>query len=1498
MNYIKYLLFSIVLALFGVELNAQTFKKFTEDPAIFITEQKSFFEDIDNPNLKKTAKEFIELFTTEWNSGKISDEKKKLIIATANKMLKKKMKPIPHFKNYFSAIINFNNTNQTQISYKAWEESLDKLINRPTSTQFVDFLEISNFLFTENILYQSSTTTWKSNNNNYYFEFDSIPRIIFPSLNLSCYANNDSSVIYNTKGVYYPTLGKWNGQEGKILWERAGFSEDSVYANLNTYDINVKYSKYSIDSVTFYNKIYFSEPLLGKLDEKILAHQDEDKATYPRFDSYDKRLYIKNIFPQIDYEGGFSMNGSKFLGSGNEDLDANLIFYREGKEFVRTGAKNYIIRKDRISSADASVKIIWEEDSIFHPGLQMKYLYEENELSLLRGKEGISKTPFFDTYHKLDIYVEALYWKLSDPMIHLKMIKGVGNSSEAMFESSNYYSEGRYYKLLGIDETHPLSDLRKFAKDRDTNVVYVPTYANYLRIALPQIQALMLKMANMGFISYDINRDKVTLKEKLENFLLSRAGKKDYDVIQIVSKTESESNATINLLNFDLKLNGVSSVYLSDSQNVNIFPNEGKMILKKNRDFDFDGRIRAGMFDFYGKLFAFSYEKFKVDMPAIDSMSFYVKSFKPDEKGVYKYVKVKSVIEGINGDLQIDKADNKSGLKSLSQYPLFTSYKDAYVYYDKKSIHNGVYNRKNFYFHINPFQIDSLDNITTEGIDFTGSLTSSDIFPEFNEALSVQPDYSLGFIRKTPASGFPVYKGKGIYDSIIDLSNKGLRGKGTLKYLTSVSKSDSYLFFPDSTNASVQLFTINEQKSGVEYPKVEGLDVYEHWEPYQEIMIIKKVKTPISMYDLASKLHGSLFLTPKELTGSGMMAFNDAEMDARLFHFKNRTFNSDTVDFRLKSYDLSELAFSTYNYQAFIDYDKRKGEFKSNGGGSKVEFPINMYICYMDEFDWYMDKDEIELLNSKSNTTTNQYDNLDMKEIADIDLSGSEFVSIHPDQDSLRFFSPKAKYNLKENIIYAKDVKIIKVADAAIYPEKGELTILKKAEMKPLENAKILTNTSTKYHTIYDAIVNIKSRTNYTASGKYDYIDESGQKFPFELSKVSVDTTFQSFGEGSIADSALFRISPEFDFTGKIKFLSNIEFLHFNGCFKINQDCDNTTASWIKFKDYVDPLNIYIPLSDTIRDINNNKLEAGIFLANDTNEIYTAFLSPKFKLSDFDLIKARGYIFYDKENKEYKVSNKEKIKQIKQPGNYLSYSKDDCISYGDGKIDLAPNLGRVSMKTYGNINHFIIPDSSTLETVIILNFFFNDNALKLMNENIDKYPTLKGLDLTKSTFTKTLTEIFGNKEADKYIAEISLNGSLKKIPTELQSTFVLSEVKMKWDFLNKQFVSDGKIGIVSIDKKQINKYVNGYITLKKQKAGDEINIYIEFSENDWYYFNYKTNIMQALSSIPEFNTAIRETKPDNRTVKAENDLPNYQYTISTETKKKAFLKKVETEEEN
>ena len=645
------------------------------------------------------------------------------------------------------------------------------------------------------------------------------------------------------------------------------------------------------------------------------------------------------------------------------------------------------------------------------------------------------------------------------------------------------------------------------------------------------------------------------------------------------------------------------------------------------------------------------------------------------------------------------------------------------------------------------------------------------------------------------------------------------------------------------------------------------------------------------MYDLNAKLHGGLAHTPKGLTGHGTIKFNNAELDAKLFKFKNRMFDSDTSDFRLKSYDLSELAFSTFNYKAHVDFDKRMGEFKSNGGGSKVEFPINMYICFMDEFDWYMDKEEIDVANSSNKQA--DLDKKTIQELADIDISGSEFVSIHPSQDSLRFFAQRAKYSLKDNIIYAKEVKIIKVADAAIYPDNGDVTILKKAEMKPLVNAKILANVTTKYHVVYNALVNINSKKNYNASGTYDYVDETGAKFPFYLNKIGVDTSLQSWGSGFIPDTAKFRISPNFDFTGTLKFVANNEFLNFDGAFNIKHFCDNSYKPWIKFKSDINPNEIYIPIGDSLKDNLNGKLTAGILMASDSSKAYTAFLTKKNNYSDQDIIRSKGFIFYDKISDEYRISSKEKLKQLAQPGNYLSLTRNSCLAYGDGKIDLAPNMGRATVKSYGNIKHYMIPDTVSMDLVMYMDFLFNDDALKIIDQDLAKYTTLQAVDLTRLTFTKSLAEILGTKEADKNASEIQMNGAFKKIPSELQHTFFFGDVQMKWDKVNRWFVSVGPLGIVALGKNQVNKYVNGYITVKKSKNGDEMNLYIEFSSSDWYFFTYKSNVMYALSSSKDFNLAITGTKPDNRQIKAENNLPPYQYTIAPDLKKKSFLKKVE-----
>ena len=136
---------------------------------------------------------------------------------------------------------------------------------------------------------------------------------------------------------------------------------------------------------------------------------------------------------------------------------------------------------------------------------------------------------------------------------------------------------------------------------------------------------------------------------------------------------------------------------------------------------------------------------------------------------------------------------------------------------------------------------------------------------------------------------------------------------------------------------------------------------------------------------------------------------------------------ADTCEFRLVSQNsnLDELSFKTQNLNARVDFETRMGEFKSNSGESFVTFPENEYICYMDQFNWYMDSDDLEMENSKQAQSDINID-------TDLDLQTSNFFSINPDQDSLNFGSAKARFDIKKKRIICNEIEFIKVADSRI----------------------------------------------------------------------------------------------------------------------------------------------------------------------------------------------------------------------------------------------------------------------------------------------------------------------------------------------------------------------------------------------------------------------------------------------------------------------------------
>ncbi len=204
----------------------------------------------------------------------------------------------------------------------------------------------------------------------------------------------------------------------------------------------------------------------------------------------------------------------------------------------------------------------------------------------------------------------------------------------------------------------------------------------------------------------------------------------------------------------------------------------------------------------------------------------------------------------------------------------------------------------------------------------------------------------------------------------------------------------------------------------------------------------------------------------------------------------------------------------------------------------------------------------------------------------------------------------------------------------------------------------------------------------------------------------------------------------------------------------------------------------------------------------------------------------------------------------------------------------------------------MIPDSTSFELALLVDFPFDDKLLQMMYEDIAA-KNLRGIDITNNVFLKALTDIMGSKDAEKVIADLRLFGKFKKYPSELEHTLVLSDLKFKWNYATRSFISYGPIGINSIGKDQVNKYVNGYVEIERKRTGDVLNIYFEFEKGrNWYFFNCRNNLMQSISSSIEYNNYIRELKDDKRTVKKDKNGEEYSYIISNLRKKTDFLRRI------
>ncbi len=1465
---------------------AQTPKSFTHDDVKFAEEMKTFLEATN----KKEAGKLMERFQVPWTTGKFSSAQKEQIYSTCDAMLKKRLKAFPDFSNYLNALLGFSESEQLPESFDKWHAGINKYLKGSTR-QFSTYLEICYDLFATNTLYSSPSTTWKSGNNNYTFDFDSLPKIIFTKTDLTCLAKNDSSVIYGTAGTYYPSLKRFNGKGGKVYWDRAGLSRNEVYAQLNNYSIDISGSDYDADSVSFTNSTLFNGALIGSLREKILANVDVESASYPRFSSYDVGLEIQKLIKGATYEGGFSMQGSKIIGSGTASSPAKLIFYLDGKQFLEARSNSFVIRPERIVSDNTSVTFKLNNDSIYHPSVEFKYITEEKMLNLIRPSGKSTGTPYFDSFHEIDMYFDILTWKVDEASIDMKMFSGA-SGVKLTFESSNYFREQRYQKLQGISEVNPLYTLKDYAEKNNRRVISVEEYSQHLRVNEDQVRGLFAWLNTQGFIAYDPSTNLAVIKDRLYYYLSASVGKTDYDILEFNSQISSLANATLDLATFDIKMRGVPQVVLSDTQYVYVVPENQELILKANRDFHFDGRVRAGRFDFRGTDFLFSYDDFNIQMASIDSVSIGIPAEQPDENGQIRLIKLSSVLQKLTGTVRIELPNNKSSRKKNPSFPLFESAATSFVYYDYPFIFDSVYNRNTFYFQLVPFTLDSLDNFVPEALAFDGKLVSAGIFPDIEEKLRIQSDYSLGFKRALDDTGLPAYGGKGKYYEKLSLSNAGLRGSGKVEYLSSVTKSKDFIFFPDSTNADAYDFTIARTVlNGVEYPQVQGTDVFINWRPKDDKMFAYKKLNDFDMYVTQTMLDGNLILANTGLSGNGVAKFEEAQLLSNDFRFKQITFSADTADFKLASQEAGLLALETTNMNSFIDLELRFGEFKSNGDGSYVTFPLNQYICFIEKFRWNMDEKDVQFGASTAETQAQGAGNMN--------ISGSEFISINPAQDSLRWFSPYANYNLVDYKINAHEVKEILVADASVIPGDGEVEIGKNADMKTLNEAKVIANTTTRYHTMINADIDITGRKSFTGAGDYEYVDQLQIKHQLRLTLISVDTSYQTFAKGEVPDSLNFLLSPNIQYKGTFGIQAARPNPFFTGFARANHDCsDLITPNWFSFSAEIDPKGVNVPVVNPVNDA-RVPLSSAILFDKDSANVYATFLSVKRRPSDTEILSAEGLLSFDSGSRSFRIEpsldddSKKKTKEGEtvpfNHGNTFILDDARCAFKGNGNMNLGSNFGQFKVGTVGDIDFNPSNGKTDLDVMVDLDFFFNDEALKVMSELILSYPTLPPTNDNRPVYQEGMRVILGKEDADKFISEISLFGIPKKVPEKLSHSIFLSEVKLEWVKESLSFKSNGNIGIGIVAKNPVNRKVKGYLEIARKRSGDVFNFYFELDGITWFYFNYSRGVMQVISSEGKFNEIINNMKPEKRVASDKGGLAPYQYILSTDRKKNQFL---------
>ncbi len=1336
------------------------------------------------------------------------------------------------------------------------------------------------------------------------------PVIEFPAVDFELETRYDTTKIVQTKATLLILDKKVVAEGGTFDWTSAGLSQD-VKGTFKQFIFSSNRIALEAEGFELQYPSKIDSTVEGIFKFVSTKHSKPEHAKYPRFMSYNADISLKGLCEGIKYTGGFSLEGQKIHSScvslarskievfGNpgslksipSESDSTVSLELDSSSvdpttnYTSTNSENQIklfvakakffdLTEGSITSHPTAVTIYFGEDSITHPSVRLKFNCASGDLQLFKNKSIYRNTPFKDSYHAMEIDVDAIKWNIKDTSIYFRTVSGKQHVT-SYFSSINYFSKKRFSHLKGLYPFHPLTMLVAYSrKNGDTRKIYLNQLQEFSNQKKSTLDNSMKLLMRNGYIEY--NGDEIKLTDKTFFFVSSNAMDIDYDVIIIPSINPSKYNGELNLNNQLLTVYGVDSVYFSDSLDVNFHPRGRKIVVHKNRKFTFDGSVNTSIYNFNGRDFTFDYEKFNLDLIQIDSIKFTIDETDTVTGRSKGEKQIDNKLSYSSGTLYIDSSINKSGKERYARYPFFDANRGAYVYFDQPDVLGGVYDTT-VHFKIPPFGSDSMSS-KSDAVNFDGAFHSGGIFPVFDEKLGVMEDYSFGFVHPTPDTGYQLYNGHGNFKGTIRLDKEGIRGNGVITFLNTTIESEDFIFFTDSlTTVGNKSFTLKgktkELNDSITFPDVYIADYEVKWYPKKDSMLINNLISPFYLYDSTATLTGQLNVTHNGLNGQGIIEQKGSRTVAPLFHFEESILTGRNAEFEILSNVEGKPAVKSDFVKVAFDLDSGFATFgPEQKGFASNEFPYLQYKTSIDQGVWDINK---RIVTMSSSDTTEE--------------SSSYFYSTHPDQDSLVFTAGGAIYSMDSLSLHVTGIPYITVADGKIIPNQKELFIKENAKILPLENAEIIMDTLNEFHHLIKGNLEIDSRNKFKGSAYYNYVNLEGDslliKFnSFDLEEYQISknkTEYHTVCHGEVLAEDTFLFGPKMYYKGDATMYASERLLALNGEIRLDMNGELDAPGWFAYYKRDSIEQIFLK-TDSFRSKSKKKTYTGINYSYALRDYYPTMLGVRGGKKDYSVFQTKGVLTYDTTNHEFRVGDSLKIIGQAYEGELFAYNEEKETVRIEGILDLFghPEPGEdgtipedtrpVQLKVSAEGDLHIVDSLFEVNGLTFLTMEMDGKALDQVGLNLEQMSAIYGAERAfyfNDTLAYEIADIAGEKAAQNFRENPDL--PLPKIVKDFSKGFVLTNVHLEWDQVHKVWFSKHKFGIGSVGKHQVNALVDGYIEVKKKKKFDyTVKVYFKLAENVWYYFAYEKNKLLTVSSNPVYNNIIsdKSTKARNEPI--------------------------------